>query len=121
MPTNVDPWNGGSHRNPRVAASGQLYRYVTDDGKPHSGMIRAPNHGHLWLTPNRYTSLAEAQQRLALPKPPSYRIGPVWSLDTVLDGIPLRACAPRFGQPGGGLEITSTRPIPFGEVSRIDN
>jgi len=124
--TVVDPqvwqniWEFGSNPCVRAAITAQLYRYVqSSECQEIRDRSYVPTRGSTWLTPDCHNNAQDAQSRLALPNPPEYRIGPIWALDVVFDGISLRAAPRRFGQPGGGWELTTTRRIPFGERHRL--
>jgi hypothetical protein len=115
-----DIWEVGGNPQARTSVTAQLYRYVAPSAyRNECQTIRdrsfIPTSGSTWLTPNRYAWAADAEKFLALPHPPGYRIGPVWALDIAFDGIAARVSPPRFGKPGGAWELTTTRPIPFGE------
>lgn len=115
-----DIWELGGNPNGRTAMTAQLYRYVapaiyTNDCESIRDRSYISTSGCTWLSPNRYQLWTDAQEFLALPKAPGYRIGPVWSLDVVFDGLAARISPPRFGRSGGAWELTTTRSIPFGE------
>ncbi len=120
----TDIWEFGSNHQVRAALTAQLYRYVRrkpfqDECQEVRDHSYVPTFGGTWLSPDRYDSAAAAKAGLALPELPEHRIGPFWSLDVVFDGISLRASPPRFGEVGGGWELTTTRRIPFGERHKL--
>jgi len=119
-----DIWEFGYNPCARSSLTAQLYRYVRrlhhrDECLHIRDHSFVPTVGSTWLTPDRYDNAGQAQARLALPNPPEHRIGPIWALDVVFDGVSLRISPPRFGQTGGGWELTTTRRIPFGERQRL--
>ena len=115
-----DIWELGGWPRARIAITAQLYIYCSaDKGAFVRDYCHIPTSGYTWLTPNVFDSASEAEQKLALPSQPIHRLGPFWSLEIVFDGIGLRISPPRFNQPGGGWELTTTRRIPFGERSTL--
>ena len=101
-----------------------FYRYVDDVEEAvirAMGMIApAPSSLSKWYTPDRYDTGLEAQQYLALRNTPTYRIGPIPS-DEIPDPdhVQLRVVAPAFGQPGGGLEVATTKTHYLFEIRRL--
>lgn len=101
-----------------------FYRYVDDS---EEAVIRtegriAPATGSVckWYTPDRYDSGLEAQRHLALRYAPTYRVGPIPSDELPdFDHVQLRVAAPAFGQPGGGLEVATTRTHYLFVISRL--
>jgi hypothetical protein len=90
------------------------YRYVSnpaevkqivDERKIQS--LNARSNYLTWYTPTRYGDVDQAQRELALPYPPTHRVGPF--PDTYLGNphIPVRLAAPFHGFPGGGLEMAT--------------
>ncbi len=62
-----------------------------------------------WFTPNRYDAPVTAQLELALRSIPTHRVGPIPADELPdLDATSLRAVAPAFGYPGGGVEGATT-------------
>jgi hypothetical protein len=117
-----DIWEWSTRAPTRGSPTAQLYRYVGIDEAisiRDSGCLE--RGGQLWLTPDYYNDPDEAQRKLALPGqiPPAYRVGPIWALDVVFDGVPLSIAPARFGQPGGGWQVSTTRRIPFGERYKL--
>lgn len=64
-----------------------------------------------WYTPTRYDDPHDAQRELALGKLPTYRVGPIPADEMPDFDIGLRAVAPAFGQPGGGVEARTKSPV----------
>lgn len=64
-----------------------------------------------WYSPERYDDPDVAQQRLALPRPPIYRIGPI--PENMIHPLTIgpHRVDPKFGQPGGGIEIATREPV----------
>ena len=96
-------------------AETQVVRHYTTSGAADSilkeGAIKpGPVSGKVWLTPDKYGNGAEAQARLALNKTPDgYFEIPMCrvrcpSAPSVVE--------PFYGQPGGGLEITTPFKVP---------
>jgi len=90
------------------------YRYVGEEEKQSiegENLIHSRS-GATYFTPDRYDSAGEAQKRLALQRPPVWRIGGIAGNDMPeLDRSTLRVVAPLNGQPGGGKECTASRPV----------
>ncbi|MBI4082957.1 MAG: hypothetical protein HY423_10140 [Candidatus Lambdaproteobacteria bacterium] len=95
----------------------QFYRYlshqevtqVQKERKIHS--TNPVTRYATWYTPTRYDNLQIAQAELALPAAPTHRAGPI-PADAMPDFfVPLRAVAPAFGQPGGGVEACTRNPV----------
>ena len=90
------------------------YRYVGDAEKKSiedEGTIQS-KYALTWFTPDRYDSAVEAKKCLALSSPPNWRIGPVPSGEMPdFDKVPLRPVAPANGEPGGGVECATSRPV----------
>jgi hypothetical protein len=101
-----------------------LYRY-TDDVEAaiiHNDHKIAPAPGSLckWYTPDRYDTGADAQRFLALSYRPSHRIGPIPSDELPdPDHASLRTAAPAHGQPGGGLELPTTKTMYLFNITGI--
>jgi hypothetical protein len=95
-----------------------FYRYVSypaeiaqllRERKVHS---TNPGTGYAtWYTPTRYDVLTTACAELALPAPPTHRVGPIPATGMPAFDIQLRAVAPAFGQPGGGVEARTRAPV----------
>lgn len=66
--------------------------------------IRSSNPHGTWYTTARYDDPTHAQQELALPNPPTHRVGPIAGDEMPDFDVPLRPVAPANGQPGGGVE-----------------
>jgi hypothetical protein len=65
-----------------------------------------------FFTPDRYDSNEVAQRRLALPRRPVWRIGPIPdSQMPSFDRLPLRVVGPANGHPGGGVECATSHPV----------
>lgn len=103
------------------AGSGVLRHYTTQeaaDAISKSGVIRpGAASGKIWLTPDEYSTGAEAQARLALNKTPDgYFEVPA---ERVQDPSAPSTVEPYYGQPGGGTEITTEYPISVEELPFI--
>lgn len=99
----------------------QLYRYVGNQERDFivkNHQIKSL-HCETYLSPDKYNSAEDAQRYLSLPKKPSCRVGPIWSLDVTFDGISLRRVRAKYGQPRGGWEITTHQPIMYGIIEDI--
>ena len=90
------------------------YRYVDD---VEAALIRqnrriepAPNQTLKWYTLDRYDTAQEAQQFLALPYLPTYRVGPIPSDEFPgLDQVQVRPVGANHKQPGGGVEGATSK------------
>lgn len=95
-----------------------FYRFVSHHGE--AAQLQAerkvlstnPAAGHAtWYTPTRYDDPVTASDQLALPSPPSHRIGPIPADEMPTFDIGLRTVAPAFGKPGGGIEARTRSPV----------
>jgi hypothetical protein len=67
-----------------------------------------PHTNHLtWYTLARYVDLNQAQRELAMPYPPTHRVGPIDQSQLGSLHVPLRLCPPLHGFSGGGLEAAT--------------
>jgi RHS repeat-associated protein len=101
-----------------------LYHYTDDAGAAGikaSGQILPGRTGQVFVSPTRYTSAAQAQAELALPRMPTQVIEMPKSR---LPGLtPPSKVKPNFGQPGGGMECwvtcaVDTTNLPFMRLGR---
>lgn len=60
-----------------------------------------------YYSPTRYSNVGHAQRDLALPSPPTHRVGPVPEPVMPTFRVPLRIVGAANGQPGGGLEAAT--------------
>ena len=67
--------------------------------------------GITWYTPDRYLSRIDAQRFLALPGVSTHRLGPYPEDELPPFTVGLRRVQPNFGQPGGGWEAATERPV----------
>jgi hypothetical protein len=76
-----------------------------------------PASGKVWVTPDKYANGAEAQAKLALNKTPGgYFEIPMCRVQCrSAPGI----VEPYYGQPGGGIEITTPFKVPVGGLRFI--
>ncbi|OGF58604.1 MAG: hypothetical protein A2Y62_08010 [Candidatus Fischerbacteria bacterium RBG_13_37_8] len=96
----------------------ECYRYISQQVEKDQIInerkiqsINAATNYATWYTITRYDDENTAQQELALPLIPSFRIGPI-RLDEMPNlSILFRSVAPAFGQPGGGIEVMTELPI----------
>ena len=98
------------------------YRYVSDLERQFIGQKKVimSRSGSTWFTPDRYDTAAEAQQKLALPASPPWRIGPIPSDEMPdFDRVPLRPVGVANGQPGGGTECATSKPVYLYDVTRL--
>jgi len=99
---------------------GGVVRHYTTDAAAQSiskeGVLRPGASGKTWLTPDRYSSGAEAQAKLALNKTPDgyYEI----PMCRVQCPSAPSTVEPLFGQPGG-IEITTEWPIDVSDLPFI--
>ena len=98
------------------------YRYVSDAEKEfieQNRMIRSAA-GSTWFTTIRFESAADAQRYLALPSPQPWRIGPIPADEMPdFDTVPLRPVASYNGQPGGGTECATSKPVYLYQMARL--
>ncbi|GIG55008.1 RHS repeat-associated core domain-containing protein [Demequina activiva] len=90
-----------------------LYHYTRWDTVSYverDGVRAVLGAGKIWLSPTLYTSAGAAQTNLALPDPPpdGYYEVPRERLEDIYGPY---CVDPLFGQPGGGIEYWTTRPI----------
>lgn len=90
-----------------------VFRHYTDavgrDGIEMSGQISPGPSGRLYLTPDFYDQGSEAQTMLALPhRPVGYFEIPV---ERVFESSQPERVLARYGLPGGGLQVWTTRAI----------
>lgn len=97
---------------------GITLRHYTDEagyaGIMHDGEIQ-PRNGFVWLTPDYYSSAADAQAKLALSSRPIGYFS-VNSNNLILTGSPTTV-QPANGQPGGGTEVTTAKPISVSQTA----
>jgi hypothetical protein len=73
-----------------------------------------------WYTPDRYDTGLDARRFLALRYTPVYRVGPIPEDELPdLDHAPLRVVQPAYGQPGGGLEVATTKPMYLFDITPL--
>lgn len=89
----------------RCISDPSAVKQIRDERKVQS--LNPRTNRQTWYTPTRYSHVSQAQQELALPQPPTHRVGPIADADLGSWAIPLRRCPPMFGQPGGGLEMAT--------------
>jgi len=101
-----------------------FYRYVDDaEGTliyANRRIEPAPHQTCKWYTPDRYETGADAQKFLAMPYTPTCRIGPFpaeWLPD--FDHAPLRLVSPANAQPGGGLEVATTKKVHLFDFAKL--
>jgi RHS repeat-associated protein len=94
------------------AGSGALRHYTTDaaaEAISKSGSLEPGATGETWLTPDQYSSGAEAQAKLALNKTPDgYYDIPACRVNCASGPSTVERA---YGQPGGGTEYTTRSPI----------
>lgn len=79
-----------------------------------------PNQTCKWYTPDRYDTGADAQRFLAMHYTPTYRIGPIPSDELPdFDHSQLRVVGAANGQPGGGLEASTTKTMYLYDITAI--
>ena len=100
-----------------------FYRYVGEQEKDFiekNAMIKSKSSRGTYFTTNRHSSAAEAQQELALSRPPEYRIGPIPADEMPdLDKVPLQPAGLYKRQSGGGVEGATTHPVYLYSVERL--
>ena len=93
----------------------EFYRYVSSS---EMGRIRETRQigsrsGVTYFSPDRYDDAQEAYRRLALPRPPDFRVGPIPDDEMPdFDVVPLMSVG--FVDPnrlGGGTEAATSRPV----------
>src|SRR6266852_1604253 len=97
-------------------------RYVSDAEKQFIEQERMimSKAGSTWFTPDRYETAADAQRYLVLPTTRPWRIGPIPADEMPdFDKVPLRPVAAKSGQPGGGAECATTRPVYLYAIARL--
>jgi hypothetical protein len=90
------------------------YRYISNpaelkqiiDERKVRSLNRQTNY-LTWYTPTRYVDVHQAQQELAMPDTPTYRVGPIAETQLGTLHTPLRLSQPAHGCPGGGLEAAT--------------
>ena len=106
---------------PPVPSVAVLFRYVSP--QEHTSIKFTERilsaSGETYLTPAIYENVAEATNRLALPTPPRFRVGPIAGQFVVEDGIPLQRVPSAFGRPGGGWQLSTRQPIPYGATAEL--
>ena len=71
-----------------------------------------PTNGHLtWYAPERYHIPRDAERALALPSAPTHRMGALPDAMMPSFAIPHRVVNPRYGHPGGGIEVATRHPV----------
>ncbi|MDA1190821.1 MAG: hypothetical protein O3A46_03945 [Candidatus Poribacteria bacterium] len=95
----------------------QLYRYLSDENeyeqiqRERKVQTLNPTYGYrTWFTVTRYDDVQQAQEELALPLTPRYRVGPI-AVDPDEYALQLEQVQPSFGHPGSGIECSTTEPI----------
>lgn len=103
------------------AVTMHLYRYVGHGERDYIVNNRRikSRHCETYLSPDYYDSPGDAAEYLSLPMTPSYRVGPIWSLDVTFDGISLRRVRAKYGRHGGGLEVSTHQPVIYGAINSI--
>lgn len=95
----------------------EYYRYLSDDSefehiREHRSIeSQSDRNPYTWYTPTRYDDRSTAIEELALPKDPEHRIGPVTAPKMPPFTKGPRRVRPRFGEPGGGVEVCVTGPV----------
>lgn len=95
----------------------EYYRYLSDSAEVDRVVDerRIESTGEenpsTWFSPTRYDDPVDARRELAIPNRPDHRIGPV--PDVIMPTLEKgpRTVQPNFGQPGGGVEVCTTKPI----------
>ena len=91
-----------------------VFHYTTNANKAKiesSGAIAPGASGLAWVSPTPYDTASAAQSDLALLNTPDgYFVIPLQNIQTPLTWSPVM---PNFGYPGGGIEGTTTQPIPI--------
>ena len=75
--------------------------------------------GLTWYSPDRYHSRSEAKRFLALPVTPTHRVGPYPEDELPPWSTPLEQVEPAFGEPGGGWQAATDKPLYLFEVSPL--
>ena len=104
-----------------LSATAVLFRYVSAAELQVIKQIEEIRSysGETLLTPDLLVSAVDAQERPSLAFVPEYRIGPIACDVITFDGQSLRRAAARFGHSGGGWEISTMQPIPYGTTERL--
>ena len=99
-----------------------LYRYVSAAEKQfieETGMIRSSS-GITYFTPDRYEDPVEARSMLALAATPEWRIGGIPDVQMPdFDALPMRVVSPGAGQPGGGTQCATSRPVYLFGITKL--
>lgn len=99
-----------------------FYRYVGDDEKEfieENNMILSYS-GETYFTLDRYDSAEEAQQYLALPVRPAWRIGGITAERMPeMDAVAECRVRPMHGQPGGGSECATSEPVYLFGIAKL--
>ena len=93
----------------RYLSSSQEISQVIDERKVQS--TNSSTQYATWYCPTRSDSDSMAEQEVALPRPPTHRIGPIPNDQMPQFDIGLRPVSPAFGQPGGGVEARTAAPV----------
>lgn len=92
-----------------------FYRFVNSAEKQYiidNRRIQSVNPRGTYYTPNRYEDPTDAQKFLSLRYIPQNRVGPIPNyVIPVFDVVRLRIVPPAHGQPGGGYEACTRRPV----------
>lgn len=97
------------------------YRYTADPEKEfidENGWIRSLSE-LTFLSPDVYDDAIDAEERLAMPARPRWRIGPIASEAIPRIAVGLRRVRPKFGKRGGGWEIATSGRIPYPNAVRL--
>jgi hypothetical protein len=97
------------------------YRYVDERERRfiEDNRFVMSKSGFTFFTPDRYDTAAEAQKYLALPAPQPWRIGPIPADEMPDLEVPLRPVGVANGQPGGGTECATVKPVYLYSVSKL--
>lgn len=102
----------------RKRTPGVFYRYVSEaevKAIRSTGLLRGGRSGGTYFTTQKISTAARALRLLALPDKPTHRIAfRITNTPRVHGPLPVR---PKYGQPGGGIELFSADPI---KVDLID-
>ncbi len=95
-----------------------FYRYISYQPEVNQVMEERriqstnPTNAHLtWYTPMRYDDPHQAQRGLALHHVPTHRVGPIALSDMPPFHNDFRVAQPAYGQPGGGIEVSTFEPV----------
>lgn len=95
----------------------EYYRYISEqrevDQLTEDRILESvgTSDPYTWFAPMRFEDPQDAKEKLALPNLPEHRIGPLYEVTMPSFDKGPRKVQANFGEPGGGVEVCTTREI----------